>query len=889
MQQEIERLRAHYAGTQPWLRWGPYLSERQWGTVREDYSPDGNAWQYFPHDHARSRTYRWGEDGLAGISDDQQRLCFGLALWNGKDPILKERLFGLTGPEGNHGEDVKELYYYLDNTPSHGYMEYLYKYPLQAFPYEDLVETNRQLDKTLPEYELIDTGVFGENHYVDVHITYAKAQAEDILIRIALTNRSRQPTLVHVLPKLWFRNEWVVDPHMDKPFIDERMEMEGFERVRAWHPQLGTYYFYGPAASHGLFTENETNKWKIFGVGEPQPFVKDAFHEAVITGRHEPWESRGKGTQFAWVYPIALEPGERESIDLRLGPEAWESTPFGEGFDALLGQARASADAFYASIHGEDVSPDLARIQRQAFAGMLWTKQYYHIDIPTWLHGDPGQPTPPEERKKGRNHQWLHLNNADILSMPDKWEYPWYAAWDLAFHCIPLTYLDPDFAKNQLILILREWYMAPNGQIPAYEWNFSDVNPPVEAFAALKVYALEKERTGTGDLSFLKRVFQKLMINFTWWVNRKDLEGNNVFEGGFLGLDNIGIFDRSHGLPGGGVLEQADGTSWMALYCLNMMNMALEIAKSDKSFEDVATKFLEHFVYIAESINQIGEDGVGLWDDSDGFYYDLLHLPNGRYERVKIRSLVGLSPLFAVSVISADTLEQVPGFVERLNWFRNYRRKMGKRAIVEEKENGDILLAMVSRERLERMLRAMLDEEEFLAPGGIRSISKYHLYHEYTLEINGAEHSIRYEPGESTTYMFGGNSNWRGPVWMPMNYMLIEALETYCGFYDQGCVGEFPSGSGTWMSLSQIAEQIARRLIGMFAANAEGYRPIHGQEEKYAKDPHFRELILFYEYFHGDTSRGLGASHQTGWTGLVADLIQRFSKDDPHLQQPNLE
>ena len=875
---EHQRLSDHYSSKTNWLKWGPYLSERQWGTVREDYSENGNAWGYFPHDHARSRVYRWGEDGLAGISDEEQQLCFAIALWNGNDPILKERLFGLTGPEGNHGEDVKELYYYLDNTPTHSYMKYLYKYPHAAFPYEDLVRTNRNRSKFEPEYELLDTGIFDDNRYFDIEVEYGKASEEDLLIQINVSNRAVEAADIYLLPTLWFRNQWTFKLIDQKPSIRLLDHLNGLGAVEAIHPSLGKYTMVFEEADRVMFTENSNNFEKLFGVPNKHPFVKDAFHRAVIQDEYDFLEGKLSGTKISPLYQRTIAGGETRSFRLRLFKNSTEHIGLLSDFDPLMESARRLADEFYQHLIFETDDQELALIQRQALAGMLWTKQFYYFDINTWLKGDPDLPSPPESRKKGRNNQWKTLNNRDILSMPDKWEYPWYAAWDLAFHCIPLAMLDPDFAKNQLLLIMREWYMAPNGQIPAYEWSFGDVNPPVQAFAVLKVFQLEKKLKGVGDIDFLKRAFQKLVLNFTWWVNRKDSQDNNVFEGGFLGLDNIGVFDRSNELPGGGYLEQADGTSWMALFCLNLLEMALEIAQHDDTYEDVATKFLEHFIYIAESINYIGDDHVGLWDEQDQFYYDVLHLPDGQFRRMKVRSLVGLSPLFAVSVLSKDVLDKLPDFKQRLEWFRNYRSKIGRPAIAKENEDGDILLAMTDRDKLESLLKVMLDEEEFLSPYGIRSLSKAHQQHPYVININGKEYGINYEAAESSTYMFGGNSNWRGPVWFPMNYILIEALYTYCGFYNGSCGVLYPTATGQWHSLTQIGDKISQRLIDIFKRGENGRRPVNGEKDKYFNDPHFRDLISFYEYFHGDNGRGVGASHQTGWTGLVAEMIYMVNK-----------
>ncbi|PIQ29949.1 MAG: glucosidase [Bacteroidetes bacterium CG18_big_fil_WC_8_21_14_2_50_41_14] len=869
------RLEEHYSGKKNWLKWGPYLSERQWGTVREDYSPDGSAWDFFPHDHARSRVYRWGEDGIAGISNEFSNLCFSVALWNGKDPIIKERLFGLTGSEGNHGEDVKELYYYLDSTPSHSYMKHLYKYPQAEFPYEKLVNENRTRSKLEGEYELLDTGIFDENRYFDVFTEYAKASDEDILIKITIHNRAQEEAAISVLPTLWFRNLWsfgLMDEKPDLQLINEKKE----KYVKAVHPKLEDYFFYFDENSRTLFTENETNAERIFGLPNAHPFVKDAINDAVVNHKFDLFEGKTNGTKFSPVYELVIAGGESHEIRLRLSKLKLDKNALTSNFEAVFTDRLQEADIFYNELCVQDA--ELKNIQRQAFAGMLWSKQYYNIDIPRWLNGDPGQTSPPENRKKGRNHEWASLNNEDIISMPDKWEYPWYAAWDLAFHCIPLAMVDPGFAKSQLILFLREWYMRPNGQLPAYEWKFSDVNPPVHAWACLQVYRIEKKNTGEGDIDFLKKAFQKLLINFTWWVNRKDHNDNNVFEGGFLGLDNIGVFDRSSFIHGGGHLEQADGTSWMAMYCLNMLDMALEIAQVDNTFEDVATKFFEHFVYIAESLNRMGEDWTGAWDETEGFFYDILAKRDGTYIPLKVRSLVGLSSFFATLVLDRERLKNVPDFMKRLKWFRNYRKANNAYLAIEELNEGkDILLSLTPKKRLEKLLTALLDPAEFLSPFGIRSVSKIH-EKPYSVKIDGAEYGLQYEPGESTNSLFGGNSNWRGPVWMPMNYLLIQSILELYKYYGNSVITACPAGCDRLVNLDQIAKDISIGLISIFKPDAEGKRPVHGNNAKYANDPHFNKLILFNEYFHGDTGHGIGASHQTGWTGLVAELIDRLFK-----------
>ena len=882
---ENDRLQDHYSGKKHWLHWGPYLSERQWGTVREDYSPGGTAWDYFPHDHARSRVYRWGEDGIAGISDEWQRLCFAVALWNGRDPIIKERLFGLSGSEGNHGEDVKELYYYLDNTPTHSYMKHLYKYPQAEFPYERLLQENARRGREAPEFEILDTGVFDGDRYWDVFTEYAKADKNDLLIRITVHNRAPEAAELWLLPTLWFRNLWSFGLLNEKPSIKlapakGSASPDDFRSAVLNHEKMGDYFFYFRQPERLLFTENENNRERLWGGPNESPFVKDAFHTALINNNFEFLESKTEGTKCSPMYHFTVEAGGSASFQFRLSSQA-VANPFGKGFDKTFADRKKEADEFYNSIAAgkrkAESGDEQRNILRQALAGMLWSKQYYNIDMPRWLDGDPGQLPPPEGRRSGRNNHWRTLNNEDIISMPDKWEYPWYAAWDLAFHCVSLAVVDAEFAKNQLILFLREWYMHPNGQLPAYEWAFGDVNPPVHAWSCLEVYKMDKQRTGKPDVDFLKKVFQKLLINFTWWVNRKDKNGNNVFEGGFLGLDNIGVFDRSNQVPGGGYLEQADGTAWMGMYSLNMLEMALEIAQYDATFEDVATKFFEHFVYIAESLNRITTDWTGAWDEQEGFFYDILGLPNGEYIPLKVRSLVGLTTLFAVFVLPKEQLDKVPDFTKRLRWFQKYRKDNGDYLVLDEHpESGALHLSLIPKERLSRLLHAMLDEDEFLSPGGIRSLSKIH-EKGYSVQIDGQTFGLRYEPAESSTGLFGGNSNWRGPVWMPMNYMLIRALREYHRFYGTGYQVEFPTRSGNMMHLGEVAAALSKRLISIFEPDESGRRPVNGGDRIYAENPHFRDLVLFYEYFHGDTSRGVGASHQTGWTGVVAKLIEEIS------------
>ncbi|MEP6647057.1 MAG: glucosidase [Saprospiraceae bacterium] len=875
---EEQRRQDHYSQKKNWLTWGPYLSERQWGTVREDYSENGTAWDYFTHDHARSRTYRWGEDGLAGISDDHQQLCFAVALWNGKDPILKERLFGLTGSEGNHGEDVKELYYYLDSTPTHSYMRHLYKYPQAAFPYEDLVNTNWQRSKEEGEYELLDTGVFHDQKYFDVYTEYAKLDNEDILIKITIRNNSDAPSQISVLPTLWYRNQWTFGLIDQKPEISLVQTKGTPHAVKANHPVLGNYYLYFDQPNRYLFTENETNTEKLFGEPNTQPRVKDSFHHAVIQRDFSNVTEVNKGTKFTPLFENSIPAKGSLEIKLRLTRQANQQDPLGKVYEDGFKLRQQESNTFFKDLIKLNVpktdTDDLVNIHRQSLAGLLWSKQYFNIDIPKWLDGDKGQPAPPASRKNGRNHQWMHLNNVDIISMPDKWEYPWYAAWDLAFHCVPIAQVDPDFAKNQLILFLREWYMHPNGQIPAYEWAFGDVNPPVHAWSCLQVFKADKARTGKDDYHFLKRVFSKLLLNFTWWVNRKDAHGKNVFEGGFLGLDNIGVFDRSSSLPGGGHLEQADGTAWMAMYCLNMLEMSLLLCEEDNSYEDVATKFFEHFVYITESLNRLAENWTGAWDEEEGFFYDILALPDNEFIPLKVRSLVGLSTMFAALHIPDSMLNNVPEFKARLDWFVRYRKDITHHQVIETSEGKKgILLSLTPKKRLERLLRAMLDEKEFLSPGGIRSVSKIH-ENPYSVRIQGQEFNLQYEPGEGKTSLFGGNSNWRGPVWFPMNYLIIQSLREYYSYFGNDLKVEFPTNSGIKKDLHAVATAVSDRLISMFRLQKDGSRPLHGNEDFYVSTASNRDLILFYEYFHGDTSCGVGASHQTGWTGLVAELIR---------------
>jgi hypothetical protein len=871
----------------PWKKWGPYLSERQWGTVREDYSEGGDAWNYFTHDQARSRAYRWGEDGLAGISDDKQRLCFAVALWNGKDPILKERLFGLTNSESNHGEDVKECYFYLDSTPTHSYMKYLYKYPQAPFPYADLVETSRRRSRGEFEYELLDTGVFDQNRYFDVFVEYAKATPEDILIQITVHNRGPEPAQIDVLPTLWFRNQWSWHANPDRPAICQADGPRGRSVAEAVDPNLGPRYLYCEGDVPLLFTENETNTERIFGVPNRTPYVKDSINDYVVDG-HAAAANPGKtGTKAAAHYRMTVNPGEPQVVRLRLSdvaPAALAQTngkgaaPFGTHFEEMLEARRKEADEFYAAITPPSLTSDQANVMRQALAGMLWSKQFYHYDVDKWLEERGSDPFKANRKAAPRNGQWYHMYNGDVISMPDKWEYPWYAAWDLAFHVLSLTLVDPDFGKHQLKLMLRERYMHPNGQIPAYEWNFGDVNPPVHAWSTIFTYRLEKAQNGQGDKEWLKSCFQKLLLNFTWWVNRKDRSGRNVFEGGFLGLDNIGVFDRSAPLPTGGYLEQADGTAWMALFCENMLEIAAELAMTDPDYKDMALKFCEHFLWIASAMTHLGQD-TGMWDEEDGFFYDVLQLPNGQAHRLKVRSMVGLLPLCAATVFDGKLLARQSDIVERFRAFLDARPELCA-AIHDPRKPGVAgrrLASILDETKLRRVLEKMLDENEFLSPYGLRSLSRYHADHPYSVHVGGQEYRVSYLPAESDTGMFGGNSNWRGPIWMPVNALVIRALLQYYTYYGNDFTVECPTGSGRQMNLYQVAEEIGRRLANIFLRGSDGRRPVYGGSRKFQEDPHWRKCLLFYEYFHGDNGAGLGASHQTGWTGIVARSLHLFA------------
>jgi len=897
---EAARLAEDAARRANWKRWGPYLTERQWATVREDYSPDGTCWDSFPHDHARSRAYRWGEDGLLGITDRECRLCFALALWNGRDPILKERLFGLTNEEGNHGEDVKEEYFYLDSTPTHSYMRALYKYPQAAYPYERLLSENRRAGLDAPEFELTDTGVFAEDRYFDIVAEYAKAGPDDILIRITAHNRGSEPATLHLLPTIWFRNTWSWGCRHEGCSLKPRIALIGPDRLELTHETLGSFTLkLGPGPGDEippvLFTDNETNRERLFGAPNASAYVKDAFHRYVIHGEPAAVNPGQYGTKAAPHYVLQVPAGTSQTVCLRLfagGTTSVSSADLHQGFDAVFEARRREADVFYNSILPAGLAAEARAVSRQAYAGLLWSKQFYHIVTEDWLSGDPDMPRPPVERLNGRNVEWPHLYSRDVLSVPDKWEYPWFAAWDLAFHMIPFARLDPRFAKDQLVLLLREWYMHPNGEIPAYEFAFGDVNPPVHAWAAWRVYKIAEPKGGR-DRDFLERTFQKLLLNFTWWVNRKDKDGRNLFSGGFLGLDNIGVFDRSKPLPTGGTLQQADGTAWMAFYCLTMMAMAMELVHDDGklrvAFGDMASKFFEHFVQISDAMNTLG--GTGLWDEEDGFYYDQIQVDGEAPIRLKIRSMVGLLPLIAVTVLEQRTLDELPGFKKRFDWFLANRRDLARHISFTEADccpsHHHWLLAIPSKERLVRVLRYMLDETEFLSPFGIRSLSKHHQDHPYVFHAGGQDFHVQYVPGEGTSNLFGGNSNWRGPIWFPVNYLIIEALERYHHYYGENLKVECPTGSGRLCTLQEVADELARRLTSLFLPDANGRRPCHRASGTQPKDPAYNDLLLFHEYFDGETGRGLGASHQTGWTALVTRLLENQANNIPRKATPN--
>jgi len=865
-------------GIKDWRRWGPYLSERQWGTVREDYSPGGTAWDYVTHDQARSRAYRWGEDGIAGFSDNRQLLCLSIALWNGRDPILKERLFGLTNEEGNHGEDVKELYYYLDAVPSYSYARMLYKLPHAAYPYEWLIEENaRRRNSSAMEFELIDTGIFDDNKYFDVEVEYCKADVDDLLMRVTVHNRGPEQASIHVLPQVWFRNTWSWSGGSRTPSI----KRVGQGLALAQHDELGVFCIQFDAADRLLFCDNETNFSRVFGVNATSGYFKDAFHEYVIAGRSEALNPAQEGTKLAGLYQHGV-PAEK-SFTVRVRLSAGDHRPNGFiGFDGIFAQRIAEAESFYANLQTDIADEGMRRIQRQAFAGMLWSKQFYELDVSKWLDGDPLQPPPPEGRKHGRNCGWRHLLAADIMSMPDKWEYPWFAAWDLAFHCVTLSLIEPDYAKEQLVLLCDVRLMHPNGELPAYEWAFGDVNPPVHAWAAMRVFENDRKQSSSGgDLNFLERIFHKLLLNFTWWVNRKDPQGLNIFEGGFLGLDNIGVFDRSRPLPTGGYIEQSDGTAWMAMFCLNMLRISIELSQRDPVYEDMAIKFLDHFLHIAGAMKDMGNEGIGLWDDQDNFFYDVLYMPSGRKVPLRLRSMVGLIPLFAVGIVEQDVIDRLPQLWAKIERYRERRPDLV--TLVSRWNEGGMkgrrLFSLVRVFRMKKILQRLLDDTEFLSPYGVRALSRSYLNNPYVFDYKGVNYRVKYLPAESDTGLFGGNSNWRGPIWMPVNYLLIENLRRFHEFYGDGFLIECPTRSGVMMTLNEIADELCRRLVNLFLAGSDGRRPVFGHYEKFQTDPHFKDYILFHEYFDGDNGRGCGASHQTGWTGLIANLIDQLAAE----------
>lgn len=857
-----------------WRKFGPYLSERQWGTVREDYSANGDAWQFVTHDQARSKAFRWGEEGIGGISDDLQLLNFSLGFWNTKDPILKERIFGLTGKEGNHGEDCKEHYYYLDSTPTHSYMKMLYKYPQQEFPYQKLVDENRKRNRSQPEYDLIDTGIFNDDKYFDVFIEYAKASPHDLLIKITIYNRGPEKAMIHVLPQVWFRNTWAWGYDAYKPHMFR--DSKGVLKIN--HKSLGDYYLYAKGDAELLFCENETNTARLFNYPSEGTF-KDGINDYIISGKKNGLNSSPQGTKAAFHYKQAIDAGKSKVLQLRLSnnflPDAFLD------FDEHFGLREKEADEFYSAMQEGVKSEDEKNIQRQALGGMLWSKQFYYYDVDQWLQGDPAQPPPPPERKTIRNHEWRHLNNADVISMPDKWEYPWYAAWDLAFHTIPLAMIDPEFAKQQLILLTKEWYMHPNGQLPAYEWSFSDVNPPVHGWATWRVYKIDQKLNGgVGDRKFLEEVFHKLLLNFTWWINRKDYNGNNIFQGGFLGMDNIGVFDRSRPLPAGGIIEQSDGTSWMAMFTLNLLRIALELARENPVYQSLATKFFEHFLYIAGAMENISDEGINLWDEEDGFFYDVLHTRDNQRLKIKLRSMVGLIPLFAVEVLEEEIFRNNPEFSERLLWFLRNRPDLARLiSRWHEKGRGERhLLSLLRGHRMKALLRRMLDANEFLSGHGIRALSKIYEKNPYVFHANGVDFSVKYTPGEAETSLFGGNSNWRGPVWFPVNYLIIESLHRFHHYYGNDFKVEHPTGSGNYLTLNEIANELSDRMINIFVKDGKGRRPAYGTYDKLQEDKYFKDHLWFFEYFHGDNGSGAGATHQTGWTGLIAKLIQERNK-----------
>ncbi|HEY0659381.1 MAG TPA: hypothetical protein VGD05_12940 [Pyrinomonadaceae bacterium] len=876
---EEKRLAESDSHEKDWKLWGCYVAERAWGTVREDYSSDGAAWDYFPFEHALYKAFRWNEDGIAGICDRKQNLCFAVSLWNGKDEFLKERFFGLGGNTGNHGEDVKEYYFYLDNTPTHSYMKFLYKYPQTAFPYEKIYEENAKLDKSQPEYELINSGAFDEDKYFDIFIEYAKADYNDILIKITAVNRGDEAAKIHLLPTVWFRNVWSWETPDSEFQIPNLSASPDSQTIEIKTGEIGNYQLICENADELLFCENETNYRKVYGGENKSQFTKDGINDYIAGGDKSAVNAEQTGTKAAAHYVLELQARESKSIYLRLKSDLKAEIKQPAKSEEIIQKRIIEADEFYASITPDNLNADEKLVMRQALAGMLWSKQFYNYVVKDWLEGDENFSAPPKERLTGRNREWTHLYNDDVLSMPDKWEYPWYAAWDTAFHCIALALVDASFAKRQLLLLLREWYMHPNGQIPAYEWAFGDVNPPVHAWAAFRVYKIEAKRTGVADREFLEKIFHKLLLNFTWWVNRKDYEGNNVFEGGFLGLDNIGVFDRSADLPTGGHLEQSDGTSWMAMFCLNMLAIAMELAREDKVYEDVASKFFEHFVYISDAMNNVGHENTELWNERDGFYYDVLHL-DGKQIPLKVRSMVGLIPLFAVETLEADWLDRLPAFKKRTEWFLKNRPDLTAEIACMQQEGKEnrYILALVNKDRLERILRYMLSEAEFLSDYGVRSLSRFHKTNPYVFETGGNHHEVAYEPGESKTGMFGGNSNWRGPVWFPMNYLLIESLQKFDYYYGEEFKVEFPTGSGVMLTLWEVSQELEKRLCKIFLKDEEGNRAVFGTNEKFQRDENFQNHILFYEYFHGDNGAGLGASHQTGWTGLMGKILQQLGE-----------
>lgn len=872
--QEEARLEEARLEQVPWRKWGPYLSEREWGTVREDYSENGQAWGYFSHDQARSRAYRWGEDGIAGISDDKQQLCFAIALWNGVDPILKERLFGLTGDEGNHGEDVKEYYFYLDNTPTHSYMKYLYKYPQKPYPYEDLLQENKRRSREEPEYELLDTGIFEEDRYFDVFIEYAKESEEDYCIQVHVVNRGSKAATMHLLPNLWFRNTWSWKELKVKPSL----KLVG-DSIQASHFYLGEYWLYCDKPKEFLFTENETNLEKVFGKTNTSPYVKDAFHNYVIQDKKESVNPACIGTKAAPYYVVTVPATETVTVKLRLTSKKGLTDPFGMEFKEVFTSRKQEADEFYHKITPYSISDDMRNVQRQAFAGLLWNKQFYHYNVHKWLFGDPSPPPPAEKRRKGRNREWRTFDAADVFSMPDKWEYPWFASWDLAYHAIAFALIDPDFAKKQMLLLTKEWYMHPNGQLPAYEWSFSDVNPPVHALATMRIYQIEAKYTGRKDRAFLEQMFHKLSLNFTWWINRKDAEGRNLFEGGFLGLDNIGAFDRTSGPPGGGQLYQVDGTAWMAMYALNLLQIALELSVEDHVYEHMATKYFEHFISIAEAMNNISGKLEGLWDEQAGFYHGILMMPNEDHIQLNMDTIIGIIPLFAVAV-SDERIDYVfPGYEKRYQWYLKHHPELLNSVVdINPSDTKSMLLSLVNKDKLRRILEKILDSDQFLSPYGVRSVSKRLEKDPFSIELAGGKYTLNYEPAESTTFLFGGNSNWRGPVWVPLNYLLTQALDKFYYFWGPDFKVECPTGSGKFLSLRDVSSELSLRMIKIFLKDEQGKRPVYGNIKKFQTDPHWKDYILFHEYFHGDNGAGLGASSQTGWTGLIAKMIHEYGE-----------